>query len=123
MRRVAPFFVLLCLCAAPAAARVVGWPDHPYVRQAIDRTRAPVASCVADYRVDDAPAWVRFGVQLRVRSDGTVVQVTFDREAPLSGGQRFCVRRTLEGLRLVAPHAEQHLSVFYAVELPLRRVD
>lgn len=119
MRRAVP--LLLLLVAAPAAARVVGWPDHPAVRAAIDATRAEVASCVEDYRTSDAAASLRFAVQLRVRSDGSIAAVTFDRETPLGAGQRYCLRRTLAGLRLVPPRAEQRLPVFYAVDLPPRR--
>ncbi|MCA9610382.1 MAG: hypothetical protein KC619_32525, partial [Myxococcales bacterium] len=105
MRRTVGLALLLGLLAAPASARVIGWPDHPFVREAIDRTRPAIASCLEDYRVDDAASSVRFGAQLRVRSDGVVVQVTLDRAAPLTAGQRYCVRRTLEGVRLRPPRA------------------
>ncbi|MCB9592412.1 MAG: hypothetical protein H6719_06750 [Sandaracinaceae bacterium] len=113
-------FVLVLGLSGPAAARIVGWADFYEVRQAIDATRPLVASCVEDYRFEDRAHAVRFGAQLRVRSDGTVAEVTFAREAPITAGQRYCVRRTLEGVRLRPPRAEQHLMVLYAVELEPR---
>lgn len=108
---------LTLLFASTAHARIVGWAEQFAIRHALDATRAPVARCVEDYRTDIGPRSVRFGVQLRVAPDGSIANVSFHREGPLSMGQRYCVRRTLEEVRLPAPHAEQRLPVTYVVDL------
>ena len=107
---------LVLLFAPHALARVVGWSEAPTIRRVIDATRAPVAGCVEDYGRDTDRDSLSFWAQLRVAPDGSIANVTFDRDGLLNDGQRYCVRRTLEALQFPPPHAEQRLPIHYVVE-------
>jgi hypothetical protein len=116
MRRL-PILLLLLVVPLPAAARVVGWSQRSDVRRVLEERRRPVAECVELYRHDVEPAVVRFSVRLRVRSDGTVANVSFDREGPLSHGSRYCVRRIWSAARFPPPRVETRLPLYYVVRL------
>lgn len=117
MRKLSPL-VLLALffslaISSHAAAYLVPWQQFRLVRQRIRESQRPVAECVEIYRTDREP--VRFWVQLRIDTRGRVRHVSFDREGPLDWGARYCVRRSLLGLRFPPPEAETRLPIHYVV--------